>query len=200
MTLKPPPRKLRELELATVKVYPGALFRISRYHAGEPYFGKSGANRFDDRTRVKSRRFGTCYCGFDLETAIAETLLHDEMPVRGRFNLSYSHFESHRLVRFEGNELNLADLTGVALKTLGGEGSLSTVIPYALPQRWAMAVHRHPQLVDGIRYVSRHLNDRYAVAVFGRALPKILKAHYTPLAEVPAIKAALELLHISFPV
>jgi RES domain len=129
MTLKPPPRKLRELELATLKISAKTLFRISKYPSGEPYFGRSRANRFDDPTNVRKRRFGTCYCGLDLETAIAETLLHDEMPVRGRFNLSYAYFESHQLVAFEGEELNVADLAGVELKTIGGDGSLSTIVP-----------------------------------------------------------------------
>ncbi len=127
MTLKPPPRNLRELDLATVGVPAAGLFRISKFPSGEPYFGRAGANRFDDPTRTKRRRFGTCYCGLDLETAIAETLLHDEMPVRGAFKLSFTHFESHQLVGFKGEELILADLTGAPLKTMGGDGSLSTV-------------------------------------------------------------------------
>jgi hypothetical protein len=200
MTLKPPPRRLRELDLATVTIPAENLFRISRFSSGEPFFGRTTANRFDDPTRVKKRRFGTCYCGLDLETAIAETLLHDEMPVRGNFRLSFSHFESHQLVAFKGGELILADLTGAQLKTIGGDGSLSTVVPYTVPQRWALAVHRHPQSVDGIRYVARHLNDRYAIVVFDRASSKIGAARYMPLPTAPGINDALALLHVSFPV
>jgi RES domain len=148
---KPPPRNLRELDLATVNIPAVDLFRISKYATDEPYFGRTKANRFDDPTRTKKRRFGTCYCGLDLETAIAETLLHDEMPVRGKFKLSFTHFGSHHLVGFNGGELILADLTGAQLKTMGGDGSLSTMVPYTVTQRWALAVHRHPQSVDGIR-------------------------------------------------
>jgi hypothetical protein len=200
MTLKPPPRNLRELDLATVAIRAVDLFRISRYVTGEPYFGRTKANRFDDPTRTKKQRFGTCYCGLDLETAIAETLLHDEMPVRGNFKLSFSHFESHQLVAFKGRQLILADLTGAQLKTMGGDGSLSTMVPYTVPQRWALAVHRHPQSVDGIRYVSRHLNDRYAIVVFDRASSKISSARYMPLPTAPGINEALAHLHVSFPV
>jgi hypothetical protein len=200
MTLKPPPRNLRELDLATVNIPAVDLFRISKYATDEPYFGRTKANRFDDPTRTKKRRFGTCYCGLDLETAIAETLLHDEMPVRGKFKLSFTHFGSHHLVGLNGGELILADLTGAQLKTMGGDGSLSTMVPYTVTQRWALAVHRHPQSVDGIRYVSRHLNDRYAIVVFDRALPKIGKARYTRLPTAPGINRALALLHVSFPV
>jgi hypothetical protein len=80
MTLKPPPRNLRELDLATVNIPAVDLFRISKYATDEPYFGRTKANRFDDPTRTKKRRFGTCYCGLDLETAIAETLLTMKCP------------------------------------------------------------------------------------------------------------------------
>jgi hypothetical protein len=120
MTLKPPPRNLRESNLATVSVPAADLFRVSKFSFGEPYFGRAKANRFDDPTRTKKRRFGTCYCGLDLETAIAETLLHDEMPVRGTFKLSFTHFESHQLVGFSGYVCSGARcveylLTGVAV-------------------------------------------------------------------------------------
>ncbi|HET7131670.1 MAG TPA: RES domain-containing protein, partial [Gammaproteobacteria bacterium] len=67
-----------------------------------------------------------------------------------------------------------------------------------LPQLWAMAVHRHPQVVDGIYYISRHLNDRPAVAVFNRAAAKLGAAAYTPLSKARGALAAIAELHISF--
>lgn len=92
----------------------------------------------------------------------------------------------------------LANLTGIPLKTLGGHGSLSTIIPYDLPQRWAMAVHRHPQCVDGIYYMSRHLNDRPAVVVFERAKSKLAGASAMELPQVSGIIKAVRALHITF--
>ncbi len=89
-------------------------------------------------------------------------------------------------------------LTGVALKTLGGEGSLSTITPYRLAQSWAMAVHRHPQQVDGILYMSRHLNDRQAVVVFDRAGVRLGAATYTPLPRARGVMEAVAGLRISF--
>lgn len=186
------------MTLATADVAVSTLWRISRHSSGEPFFGRSAGNRFDDRSPVKSRRFGTCYCGFDLPTAIAETVLHDEIAQRGQFSLAYSQVDGRQLVRFAGDRLVLADLTGVALKTLGADGSISTVTPYSLPQRWAMAVHRHPQHVDGILYVSRHLNDRKAAVVFERARARLGTARYTPLANVAGALSAMALLHVSF--
>lgn len=63
--------------LVTREVVPAALVRISRFATGEPYFGKSGGNRFDDPR--KRRRYGTRYFGVDLHCAFAETVLHDEV-------------------------------------------------------------------------------------------------------------------------
>jgi hypothetical protein len=198
LSLKPPPRNFSRIPLTTKSVSVKDLYRISRYSSGEPYFGKTANNRFDDRSTPKKRRFGTCYFGLDLETAIAETVLHDEMPVKGTFSIAYTEIASRYLVRFKRGSLVLANLTGIPLKTLGGHGSLSTIIPYDLPQRWAMAVHRHPQCVDGIYYMSRHLNDRPAVVVFERAKSRLAGASAEELPRVSEIMRAVAALRISF--
>ncbi len=198
MSLKPPPRNLSRIPLTPISVSVKDLYRISRHPSGEPYFGKTANNRFDDRSTPKKGRFGTCYFGLDLETAIAETVLHDEMPVNGTFPIAYTEIESRYLVRFERGSLMLANLTGIPLKTLGGHGSLSTITPYNLPQRWAMAVHRHPQRVDGIYYMSRHLNDRPAVVVFERAESRLAGTSTEKLPHVSEIMRAVAALRISF--
>ena len=153
MPLKSPPSNLGSIPLTTKTVSVSGLYRVTRFSSGEPFFGHSAANRFDDRSRPKKRRFGTCYCGFDLETAIAETVLHDEMPVKGKFSVPYGDFAARHLVRFKGTSLVLANLTGSALKTLVGDGSLSTVMPYDLPQLWAMC--HAPSSSEGRRHPIR---------------------------------------------
>lgn len=199
MSLQPPPRDLASIPLTTRTIPCASLVRVSRFATGEPFFGRSASNRFDDRSRRRAARFGTCYCGLDLETAIAETVLHDEMPTRGRFLLSYSDFAARWLVAFRGGEsLVLANLSGPSLKLLGGDGSLSTVIPYELAQLWSMAIHRHPQQVDGILYMSRHLNDRPAVVVFERAAARLGAASCTPLIEARSVLPAIAELRIAF--
>ena len=146
--------------LPTISVNCKKLFRLGRHGSGEPYFGTSAGNRFDDPNQI----FGTCYVGFDLATAVAETVLHDEMPVQGRFGVSKSDFEGRHLVRFpSGALLEVANFTDASLKTIVGNSSISTVFPYDLPQVWSEAVHTHRKKVDGIIYVSRQLNDRKAV-------------------------------------
>ena len=79
MGLQRPPTDLAKLKVRLAKVDVSKLFRISRHETGEPYFGRSGANRFD----APDRSYGTCYCGFDLQTALAETVLHDVSPQSG---------------------------------------------------------------------------------------------------------------------
>lgn len=187
--LPDPPRRLRSLPIRTVELAPSKLRRVSRHASGEPFFGRSASSRFDDPTRARSKRFGTCYLGLGLEVAIAETVLHDEMPVRGRFEIAASELESRFCVRFAGGSpLTLADLTGTALKSLVGSSEISTIVPYDVPQRWSRALHAHPQVVDGLIYMSRHVNSQKAVVIFDRAAHKLGTPSYTPL---PATEGAL---------
>lgn len=194
--LPEPPRGLDRVALRTVQVRASQLWRLSRHATGEPHFGRSGANRFDDPTRATSRRFGTCYFGLGLEVAIAETVLHDEMPVRGRFEIAARALEDHHCVRFAGGLLTLADLTGMALKALVGSSEISTILSYDLPQRWSRALHRHPAAVDGLLYMSRHVNSEKAVVVFDRAATKLRMASCEPLVATAGALAAVMNLRI----
>ena len=81
--LKPPPSDLHDISLETVEVQVESLYRISKHASGEPYFGRSAGNRFDDNSRPPSKRYGTCYLGLTLQVAIAETVLHGLMPMGG---------------------------------------------------------------------------------------------------------------------
>lgn len=91
--LPPPPTaaELAKLKLRIKEVEATRLYRISRFTGGEPHFGRSGANRFDDPAMV----FSTGYLGLDLPTAVGEcgTVVcgHLDLQVsRGRRNLSAS--------------------------------------------------------------------------------------------------------------
>jgi hypothetical protein len=200
MPLRKPPRNLGQIDLETENVSPAKLVRLSRYSSGEPHFARSAGNRFDDRSRPASGRFGTCYCGFDLSTAIAETVLHDAEPIRGKFFVSYADFERRFQVRFPAptDDLVLVAMTDAQAKTLGADGAISTETPYRTPQLWAMALQRHPHQIDGVLYMSRHLNKRQAVVIFDRAKRKLGRAVYKPLPEVAGVIKAISALHISF--
>lgn len=172
MTLLVPSKHFASARLATREIDPATLVRVSRYDTGEPYFGKSGGNRFDDPR--KRGRYGTSYFGFGLHCAFAETVLHDEVAdLRlGGFPLATTELERY-VLSFSGSPLRVAILHGVPLKNLGGDGALSSIVPYDIPQRWSLAVHKHEQQVDGFLYMSRHLNTAEALVLFDRAAPKL---------------------------
>lgn len=196
MPLKPPSPDFSELPLKVREVSVTTLKRVGRHRSGEPHFGKHAANRFDD----PRKGFGTCYCGQQLDTAIAETVLHDEVPEKGQFKIRQEDIEARYLVTFAAGEdngmLRLADLTGSHLKRLGGDNGLSADHPYDVSQQWGAAVHAHPENVDGFLYVSKQLNNKKAAVVFDRAQKKFGAATYTPLASAPGLKPAKKRLGI----
>ncbi|HRO59095.1 MAG TPA: RES family NAD+ phosphorylase [Burkholderiaceae bacterium] len=162
------------------------LVRVSHYLTGEPHFGRGANSRFDDPRKSPRSGYGTCYLATDLTVAIAETLLHDEAPMRNGFHIAETEVLERHVIRFSGTaSLVLADLAGPALKALVGSSELSTVVPYDIPQAWGLALHRHPQKVDGLLYMSRHVNDRKAIVVFGRAAAKLAGATSRPLIDEP---------------
>lgn len=60
------------LTLTIVSLDPAKLTRLSTHNTGEPYFGRTRSNRFDDPNPVESDRYGTSYFGQSLAVAIAE--------------------------------------------------------------------------------------------------------------------------------
>jgi hypothetical protein len=184
-----------ELALAAYpKTYfpPSRLVRISGYHTGEPYFGSSGNNRFDaPLTAAGLRNFGVCYFGTNLEVAMAESILHDEEPVDGRFLVARSQVEDRYALYFSGKPLHLLDLTGSLLKRLGGSADLAGTTDYGITQQWSRAVYLNPTGYDGFLTMSRHLNTRRAVALFDRAADKIRLESYSPLSRAEGFRMAV---------
>ncbi|AXA90827.1 RES family NAD+ phosphorylase [Massilia sp. YMA4] len=171
--------------LETVEVDPADLIRVSGHNTGEPYFGKLNSNRFDDPNPDPDARYGTCYLGTSLAVAVAETVLHDLKPHGGSFHVDVATIESRYVVRFEGEPLVLANLTGASLKRIGGHAGLTGASSYTTTKKWSTAVHRHPDEVDGFLYMSRHKNDEKAVVLFERAAGKLHMRKATPLHEHP---------------
>lgn len=194
MPLKPPAANFSTLPLHIKAVAVTSLRRVGRHTSGEPYFGKNDVFRFDDPNKV----FGTCYCGIHLDTAIAETVLHDEIPDNGHFRIHEDVIASRHLVRFEETsskaKLKLADLRGAYLKRLGGDNYLSAEYPYDVTKLWGVAVHAHPKLVDGFCFVSKQLNTKPAIVLFDRAAKKFGTASYEPLGSVKGFTQAAKRL------
>lgn len=190
--LEPPAFDFATIALSLAEIHPLKLLRVSRYNSGEPYFGLSGGNRFDDPNNL----YGTCYFGTKLSVAIAETLLHDEVPKAGKFEIASDTLENRYVIRTDGEPLRLANLTGAPLKRLGGHADLSATVSYAVTQHWSLAVHDHPDNVDGFVYMSRHLNTDKAVVLFDRAKSKISMLNATPLLDVKGFAYAARILGI----
>ena len=190
VSLPSPSVDFSDLPLRIKEIAETSLKRIGRRNTGEPYFGRHAANRFDD----PSKRFGACYCGLQLDTAIAESVLHDALPEKGHFRIRPDEIAARYLVTFAaGNHegvLRLADLTGQHLKRIGGNNSLSAEYPYDVTQQWAAAVHAHPAHVDGFLFVSKQLNDKRAAVLFDRAQNKLGAPSYTPLLGVRGLTQA----------
>jgi hypothetical protein len=167
--------------LPSVAVNPSDLYRISRFDSGEPYFGQNNVNRFDDPNTGASLRFGTCYLGTSLEVAVAETILHDIKPINDSFKVGIADLKSRYVVRFQGPPLTLANLTGAPLKRMGGLADLSGSTSYTKTKSWAAKIHAHPDQVDGMIYMSRHVTDQKAVVLFDRAKHRLTKPNHTLL-------------------
>jgi hypothetical protein len=189
-----PDPELQTLELDIELVDPSALFRISTHADGEPYFGRSGGNRFDDPARA----YGTCYAGLSLVTAVAESLLHDLMPRRGHYLIAAEDIERRFVHTFTGAPLRLANLTGASLNRLGGHGELSGTPGYDIPQAWSAAIFGHPAAPDGFLYMSRLMNTERAAVLFNRQNSLAMKAGEQPhrLSAHPAYSHAADTLGI----
>jgi hypothetical protein len=168
LPLQPPAPNFDTLPLRIIAVDPASLCRISWHNTGEPFFARRAANRFDDPEPDASRRYGTCYLGLSLVVAFAESVLHNAVPSGGRFEVPKAEIDERYALRFSGPPLRLANLTGSALSILGGNGELSGTPDYTLPQQWSRAVCSHPESVDGFLYVSRLINNGFAVVLFER--------------------------------
>ncbi|USX18763.1 RES family NAD+ phosphorylase [Oxalobacteraceae bacterium OTU3REALA1] len=182
--LAPPQDAVRTDPLPSVAMRPSKLVRISRGTENEPFFGTSGANRFDAPGCPASPEYAACYFGTTLAVAIGETVLHDLTPIGGKFLVPLADLEAQNLLRFGGRLLHLADLTGVNLKRIGGHADLAGTDDYAITQQWALAVYLNSGSLDGFQYMSRHVNNAIAVMLFDRAKKKLgLTSHLKLLNE-----------------
>jgi hypothetical protein len=151
MSLRLPEPRSFEPWLEEVRVRADTLVRLSKFPKTEPYWSR-GRYRFDGPPIGLPGSFGTCYAADDIAVAFCESVIHESAWFReGRY------------------EIPLADLTGKTLKILGLNNDISAGSDYAASMAWAKAIHEADPKWDGIRYVSRQRNDRYAVALFERS-------------------------------
>jgi len=159
-----PQASILTAHLASVTIDPSMLFRISSHSYGEPYFGATGGNRFDD----PDRSYGVCYLGLSLDVAFGESILHNISPTNNAFSVAHETLNNRFVHHFDGPMLRVFDLSGPSLSVIGGTLELFSTGDYPLAQRWSAMIHRHPTLVDGFIYSSRLVPAHKAVALFNR--------------------------------
>lgn len=191
-----PPACVSTAKLNIVTVRPSKLVRVSSYITDEPYFGHSGAHRFDAPGCPATPQFSSCYFGLDLTVAIAESVLHDRIPEDGAFPISSASLGAYSVLAFTGKELRLADLTGAALKRLDGNADLAGHDIFDVTQQWSLAVYNNPDNVDGFIYMSRHQNTGKAVILFDRAAAKVKMKDATQLTMAKGFEGAALLFNI----
>ncbi len=187
-----PPKNFHTLQFEKILSPTAPFVRLSKFIHGEPYFGKTGRNRFDDYMKD----YGTCYVGQDLSVAVAETILHDENPVENQFDIPSWKFENHFVYEFDCSQLRLLDFTDTTLKRLGGTNELSGTGNFEITKQWSRAIFEHPARVDGFVYVSRHLNRRMACVLFDRAKERLAMTARSHLSTHQNLRASFDELGI----
>jgi RES domain len=179
-----------EALLRPVRVDVALLVRLSRHWATEPYWS-AGVYRFDDPDPDRPGAFGTCYTADSIEVAFAESVIHESGRFTGgTYEVPSMELTERALVRFscaKRKTLMLADLTGATLKSLGLNNDISAFADYTVSQVWAQAIHDSASRWDGIRYVSRQMNNGFAYAVFERSGLRRLRATRLKQSQIDAL-------------
>lgn len=153
--------------------------RLSRNPATEPYWS-AGVYRLDDPDPDGADALGTCYTASTIEVAFAESVIHEcGRFLGGSYGVPIAELTERSVFRFaceRRKTLLLADLTGSALKALGLNTDISASADYVTSQTWARAIHGASQRWDGIRCLSRQMNQGFAYAMFKRSGLRKLRA------------------------
>jgi hypothetical protein len=124
------------------------------------FFDRSGKGRFDGQ----GQGYGILYVGADEYAAFIECFGR----AHGARGVAESALQKRNLVRItSARPLVLADLTGNGLVKLGADARLASG-PYLMARKWAQAIWKHLQQVDGLRYYSRHDDTRLCCGLFDR--------------------------------
>lgn len=156
------------------------LQHVSRaaYRGSPLHFGRLGVNRYDDPVR----RFGTLYVGFDLATALMESVFRQHRWSRRAKRVITRTEVYSRMARVIGiiEPLSLADLTapGVMASQFGLNLAQLASRRYVYTQRIATLVHELAEpggahRFDGVLYPSRNNHPATCAALFDRAASKL---------------------------
>lgn len=130
-SLRPPPADPAALRsFPELEDRPGLVYRVTRRDRSPWWFSSSLDGRFDLAAPA-----GTCYLAWNSVAALFEVL----GPSRSIGWVSEEFLAVRHLVHLPlPGEPRLADLTARAAAAFGITLEISTVVPYALPQSWAL--------------------------------------------------------------
>lgn len=180
-----PPSGFERADLVLIDVDPGELLRLAfRTKASQLAFRASARYRFD----APAGEFGVLYAAFDLATAFAETVLRtvpQSIPAGEEPLLTYEELARRRVVQFEaastGRPLRLVKLYDEGLAAAKIDNRVATDDEYGTTRLWARAFHDHPEMVDGVAYLSRFMGARRSVVLFDRCAGLLSRGRVTPL-------------------
>jgi hypothetical protein len=160
-----PPEDFNSRELPTLNSQ-GTWYRLNAVEfSSSLYFDRTGKGRFDS----PAQGYGILYVGADVYASWIECYGR----THGAKGVSESVLKQRDLYAIScQRELVFADLTGSSLVKMGADARLSSGA-YTVARVWAQAIYAHPQGVDGIRYRSRHDDERYCYGIFERCATEI---------------------------
>lgn len=188
-TFKGPPADIASRELP-VTLFEDVLYRVHR-SKHKPIFPSHNQARFSS----PGLPFGVCYAALSLVGAFAETLV-DEFPgatFAASSSLVLEHSYSPIVV---SSALELVDLTGNKLGSIGTTHLINSTDRYDLTQEWAAAFYRHRQQPDGVLYVANLAGHEISVAIYDRALRKLSAGSPTPFALDSTLNGILNALGV----
>jgi hypothetical protein len=160
-----PPGDLNRRTLPLEELPSGrVIYRIHKLGKGPKFFGRSGLHRFD----APDHSYGVLYSGLTPEVAFAETLL------RGGPFVALGEVDMRGVCEFRTTvSLRLVHLYGAAMTSINATGGVTSGPEYDISKSWSLAIHGHPDIVDGILYRATYDNDQFSIALFERAANSI---------------------------
>lgn len=160
-----PPEDFNRRELPIIASQ-GTWYRLNAVEFDSSlYFDRTGKGRFDS----PAQGYGILYVGADVYASWIECYGR----THGAKGISELGLRLRDLYAIDSRRpLVFADLTGSNLVKMGADARLSSGA-YTVARQWAQAIYEHPQSVDGIRYRSRHDDERYCYGIFDRCAQDI---------------------------
>ena len=161
-------------------------------HRATPAGAGFGASRFSS----PSGAFRTFYAAQDFATALAEAVIRDRFVGKERRYLYRPYLDSLLATEISTSaSLMLVDLTGAAAYDMGIDTDVKGSRSHHAGQAFAEALHKRTS-ADGILFSSR-LTDAPCVAIFDRALSRLIATAPVDLVRVGALAEELVRLEVT---